>query len=36
MNPLDYSLCDQTVTIYRKNGDEILRKVAGNCHLLFL
>ena len=33
MNPLDYSLCDQTVTFYRKNGDEILRKVAENCHL---
>lgn len=33
MNPLDYSLCDQTVTFYRKTGDEILRKVADGCHL---
>ena len=33
MNPLDYSLCDQTVTFYRKIGDEIHRKVADNCHL---
>ena len=33
MNPLDYSLCDQTVTFYRKVGEEIQRKVAGNCHL---
>ena len=33
MNPLDYSLCDQTVTFYRKSGAEILRKVADNCHL---
>ena len=33
MNPLDYSLCNQTVTIYRKTGDEILRKVAVGCHL---
>lgn len=24
-SPLDYSLCDQTVTIYRRNGDEIER-----------
>lgn len=33
MNPLDYSLCSQTVTIYRKRADEILRQVAENCHL---
>ena len=33
MNPLDYSLCDQTVTFYRKSGGEIIRKVAENCHL---
>lgn len=33
MNPLDYSLCDQTVTFYRSTGDEIIRKVADNCHL---
>lgn len=33
MNPLDYTLCDQTVTVYRKNGEGITRKVAENCHL---
>ena len=33
MNPLDYGLCDQTVTVYRKTGEEILRKVAERCHL---
>ena len=33
MNPLDYSLCDQTVTFYRKSGEKIQRKVADNCHL---
>lgn len=33
MNPLDYSLCNQTVTVYRKTGEAITRKVAGNCHL---
>jgi len=33
VNPLDYSLCDHTVTFYRKSGEEIQRKVADNCHL---
>ena len=33
MNPLDYSLCKQTVTVYRKTGGEILRKLAENCYL---
>lgn len=33
MNPLDYSLCNQTVTFYRKTGEQIRREVAGNCHL---
>lgn len=33
MNPLDYSLCSQTVTVYRKTGGEISRQVAENCHL---
>ena len=33
MNPLDYSLCNQTVTFYRKTGEEIIRQVAENCHL---
>ena len=32
--PLDYSLCDRTVTIYRKQGDTILREVAENCFFL--
>lgn len=32
MNPLDYSLCDQTVTVYRKTGDRIARQVAENCY----
>lgn len=32
--PLDYSLCDRTVTIYRKNGNQILRLVADNCFFL--
>lgn len=30
MNPLDYSLCCQTVTVYRKNGARITRQVAEN------
>lgn len=30
MNPLDYSLCCQTVTVYRKDGT---RQVAENCYL---
>ena len=29
MNPFDYSLCDQTVTVYRGQW----RQVAENCHL---
>lgn len=33
MSPFDYSLCNQTVTIYRKVGEVIQRKVAENCHL---
>ena len=33
MNPLDYSLCSQTVTVYRKTGEEVIRQVAENCHL---
>ena len=32
MSPFDYSLCQQTVTVYRKNGEEISRKVADNCY----
>lgn len=30
MNPFDYSLCDRTVTVYRKNGEA---QVAENCYL---
>ena len=30
--PLDYSLCDQTVTVYRKLGQEIHRQVVENCY----
>ena len=32
MNPFDYSLCDQTVTLYRK-GAEITRQVISNASL---
>ena len=31
--PMDYSLCCQTVTVYRKVGDTIQRQVADNCYL---
>lgn len=33
MNPLDYSLCSQTVTLYRRTGEKITRKVLPGCHL---
>ena len=33
MNPLDYSLCDQTVTLYRKSGETVTRKVIANAYL---
>ena len=33
MNPFDYSLCDQTVTVYRKVGAEITRQVVENAYL---
>lgn len=33
MNPLDYSLCDQTVTLYRKSGEIVTRKVIANAYL---
>ena len=32
MNPLDYSLCNQTVTVYRKKGNEIIRQEILSCH----
>lgn len=33
MNPLDYTLCDRTVTLYRKRGDTVKRQVLRNCYL---
>lgn len=33
MTPLDYSLCDQTVTLYGIRDGEILRRVVENCYL---
>ena len=29
--PLDYSLCQQTVTIYRRQADAIVRQVVDGC-----
>lgn len=29
---MDYPLCDQTVTIYRKHADQVLRLVAYGCY----
>ena len=31
--PFDYSLCDQTVTIYRKEGKTVSRQILKNCYL---
>ena len=31
--PLDYSLCTQTITLYRKENGTISRKVVDNCYL---
>ena len=28
---MNHPLCRQTVTLYRKTGDEVLRRVAENC-----
>lgn len=33
MNPFDYSLCDQTVTVYRKEAETVSRWVAENACL---
>ena len=30
--PLDYSLCQQTVTVYRKQESGVLRQVIGGCY----
>ena len=32
MNPLNYGLCQQTVTVYQKKGEEILRTVVQTCY----
>jgi len=32
VSPLDYSLCDQTVTVYRRNGEGIARYVVECCY----
>ena len=32
IGPLDYSLCDRTVTIYRRQEDQIVRQVAEGCY----
>lgn len=32
MHPLDYSLCTQTVTVYRKQADSVMRQVVENCY----
>ena len=32
IGPLDYSLCDRTVTVYRRKEDEILRQVIDGCY----
>lgn len=33
MNPFDYSLCNQTVTLYRKEGTQVRRRVIPNAYL---
>lgn len=33
--PVDYSLCDQTVTVYRKTGEEYIRTVYDRAFLDF-
>ena len=33
MNPFDYSLCRQTVTVYRQTDGEVRRQVVENCCL---
>lgn len=30
--PLDYSLCDQTVTLYRRRGEKVTRQVVENAY----
>lgn len=31
---MDYSLCDETVTVYRRTGEEIHRQVVENARLI--
>ena len=31
ISPMDYSLCNQTVTVYRKGAQGIIRQVLTNC-----
>ena len=33
MSPLDYTRCRQTVTVYRRQEDKVLRQVLDNCFL---
>ena len=33
MNPLDYSLCGKVVTLYRKQGETVIRQVVEGCYL---
>ena len=33
MSPLDYSLCTQTVTVYRRQEDTVQRVILENCYL---
>ena len=32
MNPFDYSLCNQTVTLYRRENGQVIRKVIFNAY----
>ena len=33
MNPFDYGLCGQTVTLYRKDGEQMIRQVVEHAYL---
>lgn len=33
--PVDYRLCNQTVTVYHKDGDKYTRAIYGNAYLDF-
>lgn len=32
---MEYPLCDQTVTVYRKEGDKVCRQVAYGCYFSY-